>query len=151
MEVKRIALGCDHGAYELKEALLPYLQGQGYEVEDFGCFSTESMDYPDVAFPVAEAVSKGVFDRGILLCTTGIGMSVCANKVKGIRCSLCTDANTASMTRQHNDTNVLAIGAVCVSLEQAKEIANIWLTTAFSQGERHLRRIAKIAAYEHNN
>ncbi len=143
-----IAMGCDHGAYELKEGLKAHLLTLGYEVKDFGCFGKDSMDYPDTALPAAEAVARGEADRGIVLCTTGIGVSVCANKVKGIRCALCVNEECAALTRQHNDTNVLALGAKLVTLPQAVSIADIWLTTPFSQGERHQRRIDKIARYE---
>ena len=146
--MEKIAMGCDHGAYELKEGLKKHLLEQGYLVQDFGCFSKDSMDYPDTALPAAEAVAKGEADRGIVLCTTGIGVSICANKVNGIRCALCVNEECALMTRQHNDTNALALGAKLVTLEQAISIAHIWLTTPFSQGERHQRRIDKITRYE---
>lgn len=151
MGVEKIAMGCDHGAYELKEGLKAHLLSRGYEVKDFGCFSKDSMDYPDTALPAAKAVAKGEADRGIVLCTTGIGVSICANKVKGIRCALCVNEECASLTRQHNDTNVLALGARLVNLDEATAIADIWLTTPFSQGERHQRRIDKIARYEQEN
>lgn len=144
----KLAIGCDHGGYALKTALLSYLNECGYACKDFGGLSVESRDdYPDVAFPLAEAVARGEFDRGILICTTGIGMSMCANKVFGVRCALCTDAHTAYMTRHHNDTNVLAVGAGLVSEETAKEIVSVWLSEPFD-GERHARRIGKIAQYE---
>lgn len=151
MSVEKIAMGCDHGAFELKEGLKAHLLSLGYEVKDFGCFSKDSMDYPDTALPAAQAVAKGEADRGIVLCTTGIGVSICANKVKGIRCALCVNEECASLTRQHNDTNVLALGAKLVNPDEAIAIADIWLTTPFSQGERHQRRIDKIARYEQEN
>ena len=144
----RIAMACDHGGFALKEILKAYLTKKGYAVDDYGCHSTESMDYPDTAFPAAEAVAAHRADRGILICTTGIGMSVCANKVKGIRCALCTDTESARLTREHNDTNILALGAKNVSTEKAEEIADIWLTTPFSGAERHARRVNKITEYE---
>lgn len=148
MGVKKIAMGCDHGAYELKEGLKTHLLSQGYEVQDLGCFNKDSMDYPDTAIPAAQMVARGEADRGIVLCTTGIGVSICANKVKGIRCALCVNEECASLTRQHNDTNVLALGAKLVTLQEAVSIADIWLNTPFSQGERHQRRIDKITRYE---
>lgn len=143
-----IAMASDHGGFALKETLREYLTGKGYEVEDFGCHSTDSMDYPDTALPAAEAVASGEADRGIFVCTTGIGVSICANKVKGIRCALCTDTECARMTREHNDTNILALGAKNVNEALAKEIADIWLETEFSGAERHARRIGKITQYE---
>jgi len=143
----KIALGCDHGGYLLKKEVVRFLSEKGYEVVDFGCHSTDSIDYPDYAFPAAEAVACGTADRGIVICTTGIGVSICANKVQGIRCALCTSAFQAEMTRRHNDTNVLALGAKTVSTEDALEIVAIWLNTSF-EGDRHCRRVEKITAYE---
>ena len=107
----KIALGCDHGALALKNALIPRLEKQGYEVKDFGTYSLDSCDYPDFAAPAAQAVASGECDKGIVLCTTGIGVSITANKVKGIRCALLSDVMSARMTREHNDTNMMAIGA----------------------------------------
>ena len=144
----KIAIACDHGAYTLKEKVKGWLQEAGYEVRDFGCFGTESVDYPDFALPAAEAVARREADRGVFLCTTGIGVSICANKVKGVRCALCTDTMTARMTREHNDTNALAMGAGVVGENLAKEILFTWLTTPFSEAPRHQRRIDKISAYE---
>lgn len=146
--MKSIAMASDHGGFALKETIKAVLNEKGYAVKDFGCFSTESMDYPDTAFPAAEAVASGVCERGIVICTTGIGMSICANKVKGIRCALCTDAESARLTREHNDSNVLALGAKNVSEALALEITEVWLTTDFSGAERHARRVAKISDYE---
>ena len=143
-----IAIACDHGGFLLKSALIPYIESMGHQIKDFGCYDTNSMDYADVAFPASEGVAKGTFDRGILICTTGIGMSVCANKVKGIRCALCCNELTARLTREHNDTNMLALGAEVVDEELAKKIVTIWLDTPFSQIERHARRIQKISNYE---
>ena len=145
---KTIAMASDHGGYGLKETLKAALTKEGYEITDFGCFSTQSMDYPDTAFPAAEAVASGACERGIVVCTTGIGMSICANKVKGIRCALCTDTESARLTREHNDSNILALGAKNVSEELGLAIARIWLTTDFSGAERHARRVAKISDYE---
>ena len=144
----KIALACDHGAYALKEKVKGWLQEAGHQVRDFGCYGTESVDYPDYALPAAEAVVKGEADRAVLLCTTGIGVSISANKVKGVRCALCTDTMTARMTRAHNDTNALAMGAGVVGENLAKEILFTWLDTPFSGASRHQRRIDKISAYE---
>ncbi len=144
----KIVLACDHGAFALKEKVKGWLAAAGYEVRDFGCFGTESVDYPDFALPAAEALARHEADRGVFLCTTGIGVSICANKVKGVRCALCTDTMTARMTREHNDTNALAMGAGVVGENLAKEILFTWLTTPFSGAPRHQRRIDKISAYE---
>ena len=144
----KIALACDHGAFALKEKVRGWLTEAGYEVRDFGCYGPESVDYPDYALPAAEAVARHEADRGVLLCTTGIGVSISANKVRGVRCALCTDTMTARMTREHNDTNALAMGAGVVGENLAKEILFTWLTTPFSEAPRHQRRIDKISAYE---
>ena len=144
----KIALACDHGGYALKEKIKDWLSKAGHEVRDFGCYSTESVDYSDYAFPAAEAVAKGEADRAVLICTTGIGVSISANKVSGVRCALCTDTMTARLTREHNDTNALALGAGVVGENLAKEILFTWLDTPFSGAERHQRRIDKISAYE---
>lgn len=143
----KIALACDHGGYELKRKLLQWLLEKGYVVRDFGCYSAESVDYPDFAFPAAEAVASGEYDRAILVCTTGVGMCLCANKVAGVRCALCTSEFMAEMTRRHNDTNALAIGSMTVSAQTALDIAAVWLETEF-EGGRHARRINKIEQYE---
>lgn len=143
----KIALGCDHGAYDLKEALKAHLTAAGHEVEDFGCFGHESCDYPDYAAPVAKAVAAGACDRGIVCCTTGIGVSITANKVRGIRCALVSDLMSARLTRQHNDTNMLAMGAGVIGEKLALEIADTWLATEF-EGGRHARRVAKVMALE---
>ncbi|MDO4543896.1 MAG: ribose 5-phosphate isomerase B [Clostridia bacterium] len=143
----KLAIGCDHGAYVMKEELKLHLLEQGYEVVDFGCNSLQSVDYPPFAFAAAEAVANKEVDRGIVLCTTGIGVSICANKVKGIRCALCGDVRSALMTRMHNDTNMLALGASIISTETAIEITDIWLKTEF-EGGRHQRRIDLISDYE---
>lgn len=143
----KIALGCDHGAYDLKEALKAHLTAAGHEVEDFGCFGHESCDYPDYAAPAARAVAAGACDRGIVCCTTGIGVSITANKVRGIRCALVSDLMSARLTRQHNDTNMLAMGAGVIGEKLALEIADTWLATEF-EGGRHARRVAKVMALE---
>ena len=144
----KIALGCDHGALALKEALIPHLEKMGYEVKDFGTYSSASCDYPDFAGPAAQAVSSGECEKGIVLCTTGIGVSIVANKVKGVRCALLSDVMSARMTREHNDTNMMAIGAAVVGKMLAFEIIDTWLGTEFSHDERHQRRIDKMMAYE---
>ena len=142
-----IALACDHGAYDLKEALKKHLEAKGLTCKDFGCYSKESCDYADFAAPAARAVASGECDRGIVCCTTGIGVSITANKIKGIRCALVSDLMTARLTRQHNDTNVLAMGAGVIGEKLALEIADVWLDTAF-EGGRHARRVAKMMALE---
>lgn len=147
----KIALACDHGGYALKEKIKGWLQEAGYPVRDFGCYSAESVDYSDYAIPAAEAVAAGQADRAILICTTGIGVCISANKVKGVRCALCADTMTARMTREHNDTNALAIGAGVVGENLAKEMVFTWLSTPFSGIARHQRRIDKISAYESKN
>lgn len=144
----RIAIACDHGALDLKNRLSEHLQSEGYEVVDFGTHTRESCDYPDYAADAARAVACGSCERGIVLCTTGIGVSICANKVRGIRCALLSDVKSAEMTRLHNDTNMMAMGAACVSEELAFQIADTWLKTPFSNEPRHLRRIDKMMALE---
>ena len=144
----KIALGCDHGALALKNALIPHLEKQGFEVKDFGTYTLDSCDYPDFAGAAAKAVASGECDKGIVLCTTGIGVSITANKVKGIRCALLSDVMSARMTREHNDTNMMAIGAGVVGQLLAFEIVDTWLETEFSGNDRHARRIAKMMALE---
>ncbi|MBR5804815.1 MAG: ribose 5-phosphate isomerase B [Clostridia bacterium] len=143
----KIALACDHGGYLLKNEIIPLLKDAGHEIEDFGCYSLDSVDYPDYAFPAAEAVANGKADRCILICTTGIGVSICANKVKGIRCALCTSVFQAEMTQRHNNANALAMGAKTVTPETAWEIVRTFLETEF-EGGRHQRRVQKIMDYE---
>ena len=140
----KIALGCDHGGYELKQFIMKILEKLGYEYEDFGCYSLESCDYPDFGAAAARAVAEGKCDRGIVICTTGIGISISANKVKGIRCALCSDPLSAKMTRLHNDANMLAMGAGIVGENLALEIVETFLNTPFSGEERHSRRISLI-------
>lgn len=142
-----IAIACDHGAYALKEAVKAHLLEAGYEVKDFGTNSLDSCDYPDYAAPAAQSVASGECEKGIVLCTTGIGVSITANKVKGIRCALCSDLLSAEMTRRHNDSNVLALGAGIVGKNLALAIVDKWLTTPF-EGGRHQRRVDKITALE---
>ena len=142
-----IAIACDHGAYALKETLRAHLDARGLAYKDFGTYSEASCDYPDFAGPAAEAVAAGECDRGIVLCTTGIGVSITANKVKGIRCALLSDVMSARLTRQHNDTNMMALGAGVVGPMLAMEIVDTWLDTAF-EGGRHQRRVDKMMALE---
>ena len=143
-----IAIGCDHGALDLKNMLVGYLTAKGHEVTDFGTHTLDSCDYPDFAAAAARAVAQGQCERGIVLCTTGIGVSIAANKIDGIRCALLSDVVTARLTREHNDTNMMAMGAGIVAPLLAKEIVDTWLTTEFSQGPRHINRIAKVMALE---
>ena len=144
----KIAIACDHGALELKNTVKAHLEKQGHQLEDFGTHTLDSCDYPDFAGPAAQAVAAGKCDKGIVLCTTGIGVSITANKVKGIRCALLCDVMSARMTREHNDTNMMAIGAGVVGTMLALEIVDTWLGTEFSGGERHQRRIDKMMALE---
>ena len=143
----KLAIGSDHGGFELKTLIIKYLNELGYEVEDFGCYSTDSADYPAIALPLSEAVAAGKFEKGILICGTGIGMSIAANKVRGIRCALCGDCLSARLTREHNDSNVLAMGARIIGPEMAKEIVRVWLGTAFT-GKHHAKRIDLISDFE---
>ena len=139
-----IALGSDHGGYDLKLQVMEHLKERGLEVKDLGCFDKSSCDYPDFGRAAAEAVADGTCDRGIVVCTTGIGISIAANKVKGVRCALCTDPYLAKMTRLHNDANMLALGGGITGKNLALEIVDTFLDTEFSQGENHIRRISKI-------
>ena len=144
----KVAIGSDHAGVDLKGEVLAAIKQAGIEVEDFGTHDAKSVDYPDVAKPVAEAVSRGEFDRGILICGTGIGMSIAANKVKGIRAALCHDTFSASQTREHNDSNILCMGARVVGAGVALDVVKVWLGTDFSREERHARRVQKIGAIE---
>jgi ribose 5-phosphate isomerase B len=144
----KIAIACDHGALDLKNAIITHLEKQGHTVENFGTDTLDSCDYPDFAGAAAKAVAAGKCDRGIVLCSTGIGVSIAANKVKGIRCALLSDIMSAKLTREHNDTNMMAMGAFIVGEALAKEIVDVWVATEFSQGERHSRRIAKVMELE---
>ena len=143
-----IALACDHGAYDLKEAIRAHLEQRGLEVKDFGCYDKSSCDYADFAAAAARAVASGECEKGILACTTGIGISIAANKVKGIRCALLGDLMSARLTREHNDTNMMALGAGVTGEMLALQIADTWLDTEFSHAERHQRRIDKVMALE---
>ena len=146
----KIALGCDHGGYAMKEDIKKQLEGLGHEVKDCGTYSTESCDYPIFGEAAARAVASGECEYGIVVCTTGIGVSITANKVRGIRCALLSDVMSARLTREHNDTNMMALGAAVTGEMLALEIVDVWLDTAFSGVERHQRRIDKMMAYEHD-
>ena len=143
----KIAVACDHGGLELKAAVLKYLAEHGHEVRDFGTCTADSCDYPDFALPAAEAVASGACDRGILICSTGIGISIAANKVKGIRCAHCHDTYSAKYTRLHNDANMLAFGQKIIGEGLMLEIVDVFLNTGF-EGGRHQRRVDKISAIE---
>ena len=144
----KIAIGCDHGALELKNVLLAHLRQAGHQVEDFGTYTKDSCDYPDYCAQAARAVAAGDCDRGIVLCTTGIGASITANKIKGIRCALLGDLLSARLTREHNDTNMMALGAGVTGENLALAIVDTWLETPFSEAPRHQRRIDKVMALE---
>ena len=144
----KMAIACDHGALALKNKVADHLTKQGHAVSDFGTYTLDSCDYPDFAAKAARAVASGECEKGIVLCTTGIGVSITANKVKGIRCALLHDLMSARMTREHNDTNMMAIGAAVTGEMLALEIVDTWLNTEFSQGERHARRVEKMMALE---
>lgn len=139
-----IAIGSDHGGFDLKEEIIAHLKAQGVEVKDEGCYDKSSCDYPVYGRAVANAVASGECEKGIVVCTTGIGISITANKVKGIRAALCTDPLMARMTRLHNNANVLALGAGIIGPNMAKEIVDTFLNTEFPQEERHQRRIDQI-------
>ena len=143
----KVAIGSDHGGVNIKEEIKALMDEMNIQYEDLGCTCDESVDYPDYAFPVAQKVVDGQVDRGILICGTGIGMSIAANKVKGIRCALAHDVFSAKATREHNDTNILAMGERVIGAGLAREIAKVWLETEF-EGGRHARRIEKITQLE---
>ncbi len=142
-----VAIGSDHGGYEVKEEIKELLDDKGVEYTDFGTDSGESVDYPEFARPVAEAVAEGEYDKGILICGTGIGMSIAANKIKGVRAALCHDIYSARMTRKHNNSNVLTMGGRVIGSDLAREIAKVWVEEEFDGG-RHQRRIDKISQLE---
>ena len=146
----KLAIACDHGALDLKNAVKAHLEQKGYEVKDFGTHTSASCDYPEFAGAAAKAVASGECEKGIVMCTTGIGVSITANKVKGIRCALLSDVLSARMTRLHNDTNMMAMGAGIVGQNLAMEIVDTWLNTEFSKEERHQRRIDKMMALEND-
>lgn len=142
----KIAIGSDHAGFELKQKLIPYLQSQGYEIKDFGCYSEERADYPDFAHPVANAVENKEVDFGLLMCGTGNGINMSANKHKGIRAALCWNHEVAALARQHNDANILTLPARCISEEEAKKCVDVFYTTEF-EGGRHTDRIKKISDF----
>jgi len=143
----RVALGADHAGFDLKESLKVWLLEHGYEVQDVGTHSTESVDYPDYAVQVGEAVASGKAERGLLICGTGVGMAIAANKIPGVRAAFCPDLFTARMSREHNDANILTLGARIMGRELALEILSLWFATDFAGG-RHTARLEKIRAIE---
>lgn len=145
--MRKIAIGCDHGGFALKQKLLPFLKKLKLKVSDLGAFSEESMDYPDTAYKVASAVARKKADAGILICKSGIGNCIVANKVRGVRAALCYNIKAARLSRRHNDANVLVLGSVFVNEESSKKMVKAWLDTSF-EGGRHLRRIKKIERIE---
>ena len=146
--IRRVAIGADHGGFALKTKLIALLQRQGIEVADLGTHSPEPCDYPKIGYKVAAAVAQGQFDRGVLLCKSGIGIAIVANKVPGIRAAVCTDVYDAQHSRQHNNANVLVLGAEKLSEAKAKQIVETWLATPFESGGRHERRVRQIQAIE---
>lgn len=143
----KISMGSDHGAFAMKEHLKQYLTEQGHQVVDCGTYSTDSCDYADFAKAAAQLVASGDCDRGIVMCTTGVGISIAANKVRGIRCALCSEPYSAEMTRRHNDANMLAMGGALIGPNMAERIVDVFLNTEF-EGGRHARRVGKIMAIE---
>jgi ribose 5-phosphate isomerase B len=144
----KVVVGSDHAGLRLKDELKGFIASLGHEVEDVGCHCADSVDYPDYALAACEKVVSGAADRAILICGTGVGMSIAANKIPGIRCALVHDTFTARATREHNDSNVLALGERVIGPGLAQEIVGIWLGTAFSEGERHVGRVNKLKAIE---
>ncbi|MBQ4526560.1 MAG: ribose 5-phosphate isomerase B [Clostridia bacterium] len=142
-----IAIGCDHGGFELKNVIIDYLKSEGYEFNDMGTYDTNSIDYPDIAHKICTAVTNGEAKLGILVCGTGIGMNMAANKHKGIRAAQCSDTFSAKMTRQHNDANILTLGGRVIGPELAKDIVKEFLTNEF-QGGRHQTRVDKMMSFE---
>ena len=147
MKSLRVVIGCDHAAVALKDLVVAHLRGAGYQIEDLGTHSTDPVDYPDLAAQVARRVAAGGAERGILCCGTGIGMSIAANKIPGIRAALCHDTTTARLSRLHNDANVLCMGGRTTGSETARDIVSTWLNTAY-EGGRHAQRVDKITALE---
>lgn len=144
----KIGVACDHGAFEYKEIVKELLTSLGHEVVDYGTNNTESCDYPDYAYACAKSVADGKNERGIVICGTGIGVSITANKVDGIRCALCSEPVSAKLTREHNNANMLAMGQRVIGVEVMKEIVKVFIDTPFSEDERHQRRIDKVMAIE---
>lgn len=146
-----VALGSDHGGYRLKQEIIRYLEERGISYKDFGCRDESPCDYPEFGAAAAKAVASGEYEKGIVVCTTGIGISIAANKVKGIRCALCSDTVSARLTREHNDANVLALGAGIVGTNLALSIVETFLDTRFPGEEKHSRRVAEIESLEEAN
>lgn len=144
----KIAVACDHGGLNLKKAVIAFLEKKGHSVKDFGTYTTDSCDYPDFALAAAESVASGESDKGILVCSSGIGVSIVANKVPGIRCAHCHDTYCAKYTRLHNDANMIAFGEKVVGVGLMEEMVTLFLETEYEGGERHDRRVAKIKAIE---
>ena len=147
----KIAIGCDHGAFDMKCLVIEHLKAQGHEVKDFGSYDKNSIDYPAIGLATAEAVASGECDKGIVMCTTGIGISIVANKVKGIRAALCNDCTSARLTRMHNDANVLALGGGVIGPNRALDIVDIFLSTEFCGEEKHVRRLSQLKDIEDKN
>ncbi|MGO1477618.1 ribose 5-phosphate isomerase B [Senegalia sp. (in: firmicutes)] len=145
----KIAIGSDHGGYDLKNEIIGYLKEAGYEYNDFGTYSTDSVDYPDFGKKVSESVAKGEYDKGIVICGTGIGISISANKVRGIRCALCSDIYSAKKAAEHNNANLIALGGRVLGVDLAKAIVEAYLSSEF-EGGRHERRVNKIMDIEEN-
>lgn len=143
----KIGIGCDHAGVKFKEQIKEFVKSMGIEVEDFGAYTTDRVDYPDIAKEVCKGVTSGNCDKGILICGTGIGMSMAANKIKGIRAALCSDTYSARMTREHNDANVMAMGARVIGIDLACDIVKAFLTAEYAGG-RHETRVAKMMAFE---
>lgn len=139
-----IAIGCDHGGFALKQEIIEHFKKENIAFKDFGCYNTDSVDYPDYAKAVSKAVLSGECEKGVLICGTGIGISIAANKIPGIRCALCHDVFSAEATRLHNDANIVALGGRVIGPSHAIKIVDTFLSTPFSNDERHIRRIAKI-------
>ena len=146
--VRRVAIGADHGGFQLKAALIPQLQAKGLEVADLGTHTPASCDYPRIGYKVATAVAEGRFNRGLLLCKSGVGIAIVVNKVPGIRAAVCGDVFDAQRSRAHNDANILVLGAEKLSLREAKRIVEAWFATPFESGGRHERRVRQIASIE---
>ncbi|MCC8181825.1 MAG: ribose 5-phosphate isomerase B [Clostridiales bacterium] len=145
----RISIGSDHGGFALKEHIRDYLIAQGHEVTDVGTYSGESCDYPDFGYAAAKRLALGEADRAIVICSSGVGISITANKVRGVRCALCSEPLSAEMSRRHNDANCLAMGALMIGVNMAERITDVFLSTEF-EGGRHSRRVGKIADCEEN-
>ncbi len=144
-----VAITSDHGGYELKKEIIKYLDKKEISYKDLGVFSAESVDYPDIAIPCAKAVARGEYEKGIIICGTGIGVCIAANKVKSIRAALCHDTFSARMSRMHNDANILTMGGRVIGPSLATEIVDVWLNSEFA-GDRHQRRVDKIIQYENS-